>query len=111
MLKRFEKKEKQLSFRLKRPSKRNALLSKTSPGRVTLALQQERLKCSQLEAKIKKIKQELENIYVPLDKEISEDISKIMTENLVQPIPLMKLFWDQQQKFLVARKKHFATIL
>ena len=74
MLKRFEKKEKQLSFRLKRPAKRNALLSKTSPGRVTLALQQERLKCSQLEAKIKKIKQELENIYVPLDKEISEDI-------------------------------------
>ena len=78
MLKRFGKKEKQLSFRLKAPAKRNAPLSKTSHERVTLALKQERLKCSQLEAKIKKMKQQIENKSVPLDKEISEDISKIM---------------------------------
>ena len=78
LLKRFGKKEKQLSIRLKTPAKRNAPLSKTSHERVTLALKQERLKCSQLEAKIKKMKQEIENKYVPLDKEISEDISKIM---------------------------------
>ena len=78
LLKIFGKKEKQLSFRLKTPAKRNALLSKTSHERITLALKQERLKCSQLQAKIKKMKQEIENKYVPLDKEISEDISKIM---------------------------------
>ena len=78
MLKRFGKKEKPLSFRLKAPAKRNTALSKTSHERVTLALKQERLKCSQLEAKIKKMKQKIENKYVPLDKEISEDISKIM---------------------------------
>ena len=51
---------------------------KTSHERVTVALKQQRLKCSQLEAKINKMKQEIENKYVPLDQEISEDISKIM---------------------------------
>ena len=70
LFKRFGKKEKQLSFRLKTP-KRNAPLSKTSHERVTLALKQEILKCSKLEAKIKKMIQEIENKSVPLDKEIS----------------------------------------
>ena len=78
MLKRFGKSEKQLSFRLKAPSKKNPPLSKTSHERVTLAFKKERLKCSQLEAKIKKMKQEIENKYVPLDREISENISKII---------------------------------
>ena len=40
------------------------------------------------------MKQEIKNKYVPLDKEISEDISKIMDENLDQATPFMKLFWD-----------------
>ena len=53
LLNRFGKKEKELSFRLKTPAKRNAPLSKTSHERVTLALKQERLKCSQFEAKIR----------------------------------------------------------
>ena len=70
LLKRFGKKEKQSSFRLKTP-KRKAPLSKTSHERVTLALKQEVLKCSQFEAKIKKMIQEIENKSVPLDKEIS----------------------------------------
>ena len=68
LLKRFGKKEKQLSIRLKTPAKRNAPMSKTSHERVTLALKHKRLKYSQLEAKIKKMKQEIENKYVPLDK-------------------------------------------
>ena len=51
---------------------------KTSHERVTVALKQQRLKCSQREAKINKMKQEIENKYGPLDQEISEDISKIM---------------------------------
>ena len=105
LLKRVGKKEKQLSFRLKAPAKRNAPLSKTSHERVILALKQERLKCSELEAKIKKMKQEIENKYVPSDKEISEDISKIMAENLGQATPFMKLFWDQQQKIFSSQKK------
>ena len=105
LLKRFGKKEKQLSIRLKTPAKRNAPLSKTSHERVTLALKQERLKCSQLEAKIKKMKQEIENKYIPLDKEINEDISKIMAEKVNQATPFMKLFWDQQQKIFSSQKK------
>ena len=51
------------------------------------------------------MKQEIENKYVPSDKEISEDISKIMAENLGQATPFMKLFWDQQQKIFSSQKK------
>ena len=46
LLKRYRKKEKQLSFRLKAPAKRNAPLSITSHEKVTLALKQEKLKFS-----------------------------------------------------------------
>ena len=82
LLKRIGKEEKQVSLRLKIPVKNNALLSKTSHERVFLALKQERLKCSQLEAKINKMKQEIENKYIPLEKKIREDYSKIMAENV-----------------------------
>ena len=51
------------------------------------------------------MKQEIENKYVPLDKEISEDISKIMAENLDQATPFMKLFWDQQQNIFRSQRK------
>ena len=51
------------------------------------------------------MKQEIENKYVPSDKEISENISKIMAKNLDQTTPFMKLFWDQQQKFFSSQKK------
>ena len=80
MFKRVGKKQKQLPFRLKTPTERNALLSKTRHERVTLALKQERLKCSQLEA-------------------------EIMAENLDQAAPFMKLFWDQQQQIFSSKKK------
>ena len=105
LLKRVGNKQKQLWFRLKRPAKRNAPLSKTSHERVNLALKQERWKCSQIEAKIKKMKQEVEKKYVPLDKEISENILKIIAGNLDQATPYMKLFWDQQQKFFSSKNK------
>ena len=51
------------------------------------------------------MKQEIENKYVPLDKEISENISKIMAENLDQATPFMKLFWDQQQNLFSIQRK------
>ena len=82
LLKRIGKEEQQVSFKLKTPAKNNALLSKTSHERVFLALKQERLKWSQLEAKINKMKQEIENKYIPLEKEIREGFSKIMAENV-----------------------------
>ena len=63
LLKGFGKKEKQLSFRLKASAKRNVVLSKISHEIVTLALKQNILKCSKLEAKIKEMEQEIENKY------------------------------------------------
>ena len=80
LLKRIGKEEKQVSLRLKTPVKNNALLSKTSHERVFLALKQERLKCSQLEAKINKMKQEIENKYIPLEKKLGKTIQKSWPE-------------------------------
>ena len=51
------------------------------------------------------MKQEIENKYVPFNRKISEDISKIMAENLDQATPFMKLFRDQQQKIFRSQKK------
>ena len=50
------------------------------------------------------MKQEIENKYGSFDKEISENISKIMAENLDPATPLMKLFRDQQQKLFIRQK-------
>ena len=38
-------------------------------------------------------------MYVPLDKQNSEDFPKYMAENLDQATSIMKLFFDQQQIF------------
>ena len=51
------------------------------------------------------MKQEVEKKHVALDKEISENILKIIAENLDQATPYMKLFWDQQQKFFSSKNK------
>lgn len=113
LLKGVGKKQRQSPLVLKAPAKRNAPLPKTNYERVDLALKQNRLQCSQLEAKSKKMKQEIENEYVPLDREINEDILKIMDENFTiyqdqasdQATPFMKLFWDQQQKIFSSKEK------
>lgn len=56
---------------------------------------QKRLKSTYLEAKLEKIKPEIENKYVSLEKGIKENFLKIMSENLDQDLPFTLLFWDQ----------------
>ena len=103
--KKLEKKSKENSKRLKIPAKKNASLANTSHERVTVALKQERLKCNQLQKEINRMKAEIENKYIRVDKEISEDIEKIMSDNVDEITPFIKLFWDQQRKFFSEKKK------
>ena len=60
-------------------SKLNASISLTSPTRLKLAMQQERLKCKKLEVEISKMKTEIEKASKPVEKNLSEDLCKIFS--------------------------------
>ena len=80
------------------PAHQKAPLTKTHPNRVKLALQKERLKCSQLQKKVgQQMQQEITSQGVKLDDQLSSDINKIMTES-IDISPFMKLFWEQQKE-------------
>ena len=65
-------------------SKPKAPISLTSPTRLKVAMQQERLKCKQLEVEILKMKTEIEKASKPVEKNLT----------------FMKLFWEEQQKYV-----------
>ena len=81
------------------PSKVKAPISLTSPTRLKLAMQQERLKCKQLEVEISKMKTEIEKAGKPVEKNLSEDLCKIFSSVDNNKILFMKLFWEEQQKY------------
>ena len=85
--------------KLMSPSKLKAPISLTSPTRLKLAMQQERLKYKQLEVEISKMKTEIKKASKPVEKNLSEDLCKIFSnvDNSKIP-PFMKLFWEEQQK-------------
>ena len=77
--------------KLMSPSKLKAPISLTSPTRMKLAMQQERLK---FEVKISKMKKEIEKAGKPVEKNLSQDLCKIFSsvDNSKVP-PFTKLFW------------------
>ena len=75
----------------------HAVPRKITPNRVKLALQKERLKCSQLQKKVGQMQQEITSQGVKLDDPLSSDINKIMAES-IDISPFMKLFWEQQKE-------------
>ena len=81
------------------PAKPIAPVSFTSPKRLKLTLQEQHLKCSQLEKKIMQVTSELEKSSIFIDKEVGQDIIKIFGGTDEKNItPFMNLFWQQQQK-------------
>ena len=90
----------------------NAPLSHTHPNKIKLALQQERLKTTMLENQIKRMETEIKFSGVEVDNELASDISTIMTGNVQNSSPFMKLFWQQQTKLLRnGHKKYLNQIL
>ena len=87
--------------KLTSPSRLKAPISLTSSTRLKLAMQQERLKCKQLEVEILKMKTEIEKASKPAEKNLNEDLCKIFSnvDNSKIP-PFMKLFWKEQQKYI-----------
>ena len=88
------------------PAKLKAPVSFTSPQRLKLTLQEQRLKCSQLENKIMQMTSELERSSIFIDKEVGQDIIKILGGTDEKNItPFMNLFRQQQQKLFTSNPK------
>lgn len=83
------------------PAKAKAPISKTSSQRIILAMQEYRLENKDLQREVMEIRAELEKCSVPIDKELSKDIVSIMQNTDEKKLPpFMKLFWEEQQKYL-----------
>ena len=95
---------------MKTPAKLNVPISKTSPGRLKLALQQQRLKCQQLQAELQRMGTELSTNAVPVDNELNNDLLTILDNNESEMTPFMKLFWKEQRKCCLLQGLVFDTI-
>eukprot|EP00794_Sanderia_malayensis_P015485 gene15485-17063_t len=93
------------------PAHANAPLSQTHPNRVKLALQEERMKTSQLKSKIERMEKEIKFAGVKIDDQLSSDISGIMNDNIENASPFMQLFWDQQTRLLRNGSKKYHPMI
>ena len=87
------------------PAKLKAPVSFTSPERLVLTLKQQRLKNKQLEEHIEKMKLEIEASGKHINESLESDLVTLYSkaDSKVVP-PFMKLFWEEQQKYLTRSK-------
>ena len=86
------------SHKMSQPAKLFAPISQTSTARIKLTLQNQRLRCSQLEKEIEKMRNELANSSVEIDHGMSNDFVKILSDANENMTPFMSLFWQQQKQ-------------
>ena len=83
------------------PAKLNAPIKFTSPDRIKLTLQLKRLECKQLEEKISNMKKALDNDSHIISAELLTDFQKLFSQSNEKDVPpFMKLFWQEQQKYV-----------
>ena len=83
------------------PAKPNAPISLTSPERIKLTLQNYRLENKELKAQIQSLQSELSNKSLPVTESLNQDLRTIMSNaDSTKLTPFMKLFWEEQQKYL-----------
>ena len=88
---------------LNQPAKLNAPIKFTSPERLKLTLQDHRLKCKQLENELSKMRVAIEKHSEPVDAKLNEDFQALFSGCDKTDVPnFMKLFWDEQQKYINA---------
>ena len=92
--KELEKKSKNLC----NPAKPKAPVSATHPNRLKLTLQQQRLKCGQLQKEIEEMRLAINSSGISVDSQLDQDVKLIMSREGSKISPFMKLFWEQQQK-------------
>ena len=82
-----------------------ATVSITSPERLVLTLKQQRLKNKELEDKLAKMRLEIEKSGQKINETLENDLISFYSKEDNNSIPpFMKLFWDEQQKYLRTSK-------
>ena len=109
--KKLAKDFKRKSKNLYNPAKPKAPVSATHPNRLKLTLQQQQLKCTQLQKEIEELRLAINYSGISVDPQLDKDVKFIMSREHSRISPFMKLFWDQQQKLSTAITMLFATIL
>ena len=88
-----------------KPAKLKAPVSFTSPERLVLKLKQQRLRNKQLEEHIEKMKLETETSGKHTNESLESDLMTLYSKADSKVIPpFMKLFWEEQEKYLVRSK-------
>ena len=99
-----QKKLKRKSDAMKLPAKLNAPISLTSPQRLKLTLQNYRFENKQLKDEIKKMDDAITTSSYEISPELNSDMVSIMNGSR-NVSPSMKLFWDEQQKYIATAGK------
>ena len=87
------------------PAKLKAPISLTSPERVKLTLQSYRMENKMLKLEIEKLQAEISNSSMTVSPDLNDDFVSIMSNTESKNIsPFMKLFWEEQQKYLKSSK-------
>ena len=83
------------------PAKLNAPVRFTSPDKSKLTLQQKRSKCKQLEREIFNMRKALDSDSKKVSSKLSLAFQKLFAPfNEKEIPPFMKLFWEEQQKYI-----------
>ena len=83
------------------PAQLNAPIASTDPARLKLTIQGQRLKCQQLQTQIDEMKQSLKIHSKPVDPELNDDFVSLFSGCDQKTVPpFMKLFWEEQQKYI-----------
>ena len=97
----FQNESKQNIATQNKPAHLNAPVKFTSPERIKLTLQGHRLKCKQLEKELFVMRDALEKQSTVVSQELSNDLQSIFCGCDSENVPnFMKLFWDEQQKYV-----------
>ena len=83
------------------PAKIKAPISQTSSQRLKLTIQSIRIENKELKEKIEHLQAEIAKNSLTVDSNLSEDLVSIMSDtDQTKLSPFMKLFWEEQQKYL-----------
>ena len=88
------------------PVKANAPISLTSPSRLKATIQSFRIENKQLKIELQKMSDEIAKYSVQIGHNLSNDLVTIMANTDKEQIsPFMKMFWEEQQKYLSQPKQ------
>lgn len=86
------------SRKMKTPVKDQASLRNTSHERLVVTLKEKRLECNQLKRNVEQMKKSIENNSILVASDLHSDLLSILCGQSLECFPMMKIFWEQQQK-------------